>query len=291
MITFLRIVGPDERPWVMQNITQPSVYLDTWAIRLFAEDDAALGARFRNALRATDGTLVLSHLSIAEFTFEDPRHARAAGRYIDTLLPHVFCAQFDPFRVIHGEIPVMVRQTRETPAGDLYMLTMYADVAEQLGIASVAPWFNYMHTDRANIQRLRISVAQEFLTGIDLLLQRLRTAQGFAKQALRDIRQSTRPRATQALLRAILYRLRSDPNLKLSLNDALDLMHCIVPAAYCDFVLLDRAWAARLQDATKFLQRSGIETRIAQQFTRRDDGVKRFLETLEAWPSNHDRHH
>jgi integrase len=116
--------------------------------------------------------------------------------------------------------------------------------------------------------------------------KRFETKPGFAKQALRDIRNSTRPRATQALLRALLYRLQRDRKQELTINDAIDMFHCVVPAAYCDFVLLDRKWSAQLNDARTFLRRSGLQTRVAQQFTLRDDGVIKFLDTLEAWPKH-----
>ncbi len=98
MIEFMRIVGRDGRPFVRQVLTHPSVYLDTWAIRLFAEDDPALGARFRAALHRAGGTLMLSHPSVGEFTYDDARPARSAGRYIDTLQPNLFFSMFDASR-------------------------------------------------------------------------------------------------------------------------------------------------------------------------------------------------
>jgi hypothetical protein len=49
--------------------------------------------------------------------------------------------------------------------------------------------------------------------------------------------------------------------------------------------LLDRRWYLRLKDAQDFLRSVGIETRIAEQYTRRDSGVLKFLERLEAWPA------
>jgi hypothetical protein len=137
MISFPTILGPDGNPLVVQTLTHPAVYLDTWAIRLFAEDEPALGARFRDALLRVSGTLMLSHLSIAEFTFADERHTLAAGRYIDTLIPHLFFSTFEPFRVIDREIRVMVRQTRGSPAGDIDMLRLYADAAALRGYPSI----------------------------------------------------------------------------------------------------------------------------------------------------------
>lgn len=257
MITFPTILGPDGRRLVQQVLTRPSVYLDTWAIRLFAEDDPALGAQFRAALIRAGGTVMLSHLSLAEFTFDDPRHTQAAGRYIDTLIPRLFSSWFDPFKVINAEVAVMVRQTSDSPAGDADMLRLYANGAEQRGYPSVFAWFDWMYKDRGNIAAHRDAMAQSLLDGVNGLRQRFDTEPGFAKSALRDIKNSHRPQATQALLRALFYRLHRDPKLVLTINDAIDIGHCVVPAAYCNFVLLDRSWYVRLQDASTFLRRCG----------------------------------
>jgi hypothetical protein len=285
MISFLTILGPDGRRLVQQKLTHPGVYLDTWAIRLFAEIDPALGERFRAALQRAGGTLVISHLSVGEFAkFDDPRHTRCAGRYIDTVIPNLFLSTFEPFRVIEREIPVMVRQTAESPAGDSEMLRLYAEAAEQRGWPSVYEWFAYMYTDRASIAARTVAMAQSFLDGVTALRKRFDTEPGFAKSAMRDIKNSTRPRATQALLRALLYRLHRNRRLELTINDAIDIGHCIVPAAYCDFVLADLRWHTQLNDATTLLRRSGIETRVALIYTKRDNGVIKFLEKLEAWP-------
>jgi hypothetical protein len=67
MIEFLDILGPDERQLVLQRLTHSAVYLDTWAIRLFAEDEVpGLGAGFRAALTRSGGTLMLSSLNVGE---------------------------------------------------------------------------------------------------------------------------------------------------------------------------------------------------------------------------------
>ncbi len=166
MISFPIVLGPDGRKLVQQRLTHPAVDLDTWAIRLFAEGNPALGERFRAALRRVGGTLVISHLSVGEFAkFDDPRHTHCAGRYIDTVIPNLFLSTFEPFRVIEREIPIMVRQTTESPAGDSEMLRLYAEAAEQRGWPSVYEWFAYMHTDRANIAARTGAMARSFQDG------------------------------------------------------------------------------------------------------------------------------
>jgi hypothetical protein len=64
MVIFPTILGPDGRRLVHQRLTHPAVYLDTWAIRLFADDPDGVGARLREALARAEGTLMLSSLNV-----------------------------------------------------------------------------------------------------------------------------------------------------------------------------------------------------------------------------------
>lgn len=285
MISFPPILGPDGRKLVSQSLTHPAVYLDTWAIRLFAEDEPPLGERFHDAVMSVGGTLMLSHLSFAEFTYDDPRHALSAGHYLDTLIPNLFFSMFDFSKVLEAEVKRILGQTSENPAGDVDMLKLYAEGAEQRGYPSVAGWFAHMHSDRARVAASRKAMAQSVLDGVSELRRRLDTEPDFARSIPREIKNSRcHPRATHALARAVIYQLALDRKLDLTVNDAADLAHCIVPAAYCEFVLLDRGWYARLQDAQRFLKKRGLNAPIARHFTARGGGIVRFLEHLESWP-------
>jgi hypothetical protein len=42
MIDFLHLLAADGRHQVRQELTHPAAYLDTWALRLFAEGDPQL---------------------------------------------------------------------------------------------------------------------------------------------------------------------------------------------------------------------------------------------------------
>ncbi len=283
MITFPTILGPDGRSIVTQSLTHPVVYLDTWALRLFAEDEPALGYRFRTALKRTNGALMISHMSIGEFTsFDDPRHAWHAGDFVNSIIPNLYFSRFDPFAVIEDEYRILVGQRDASPAGDEHLLGLYAEDRARRGHESVREWFLSMHADRINNAAIISEMAQRFLGGIAELRGRIASEPDFAKLARENVKVSTLPRATQALLRALIYRL--DPMMKLDETDALDISHCIVPAAYADFVLLDRRWYVRLEDTREYLRSVGIETRIAEQYTKRDNGALQFLERLETWP-------
>ena len=84
--------------------------------------------------------------------FDDRRHADAVGVYVDTFYPDLFFAHFDPFRVINDEIPVMVGQTKETPAGDVDMRIQFAQSATQAGYPSLSCWFVSIHSARVDFR-------------------------------------------------------------------------------------------------------------------------------------------
>jgi hypothetical protein len=55
-------------------------------------------------------------------------------------------------------------------------------------------------------------------------------------------------------------------------------------SALCDFVLLDGQWSDRLRRAVTRLSQAGIPTRLAATYSKRNGGVEKFLQALEAWP-------
>ncbi len=65
----------------------------------------------------------------------------------------------------------------------------------------------------------------------------------------------------------------------------MDLLHTIVPGAYCNFVLLDRQWSARLKTAASKLASAGIKAPVASSYSKRHGGVDSFLKDLGSWPS------
>jgi hypothetical protein len=103
MIELLHTLSPLGTRQVRQELVSPSVYLDTWAIREFAEN-LVLGDRFRSAVLRAQGPLALSDINMVEFTgVSDPSHTQAAGRFVDSLLPHLFLMRCDSTVVIQRE--------------------------------------------------------------------------------------------------------------------------------------------------------------------------------------------
>ena len=285
MIELQPIVSTDGRYHVRQQLVPPVVYLDTWAIREFSENEA-LGSRFRGALLRTCGTLALSDINLIEFTtFELPHNAEAAGRFTDSLLPHLFLMKCDPGKVIEREEAHLAGRLDQSPAGDERALVQFAEAAARRGGRfSMATWFNIVHTERDRLKGQLPAIAEVFYAQLRRLRAELQKEPlSLAPVAYRDQIALGRP-PTQQLMRAVVDVLQRDRRVSETTNNAVDLLHTIVPGAYCDFVLLDGQWADRLKRAMTRLSEAGIPMRLRATYSNRNGGVEKFLQALEAWP-------
>ena len=282
MIAISKLVGLAGAPWITQTLTEPSVYLDTWAIRRFAEDPA-LGARFRAALLARGGTLALSALSLADFVgLSDPRHTEAAGEFIDSLGASLFFIEFDPFKVREREYDVIAGRTRECPAGDCGFLWQFAEPAiyrhQPMGVRA---WFAAVHGHRDKLLTQRDELGTTVFKAIDALRARATAEPGIRSDMRQPLRGADRPRATNMLLRVLIADVEADQALPRNPSTGIDLFQSIVPAAYCTYVLIDGAWQPRISRTKEMIASEGFKARVATAYSGRDDGVERFLGELE----------
>jgi hypothetical protein len=284
VIEFLVTLDSEGRPQVQQSLVSPSVYLHTWAIRAFAENGLR-GDRFRQALQHVRGTLVLSDLNLLDFTsFDDPRHARGAAAFVDSLMPQVFFLRSDPFQVMNRELEYLVKHIRSSPAGDEDMLSLFAEgTAVRGGRMTTAGWFSSVHEKRKSLRDGAQGLADSLFRGINEIRARMTGEQDFRRAVQQGVETARRPRATLALLRAVVYRLQADHRMPQTANTAIDLLHSIVPSAYCNFVLVDGQWHDLLEDARARLVAAAFDARVAMSFSERGDGVEQFLQTLENW--------
>lgn len=286
MIELLSIVATDARYHVRQQLVPPVVYLDTWAICEFSENEA-LGRRLRGSLFRSRGTLALSDINLIEFTtFELPHNTQAAGRFADSLLPHLFLMKCDPSKVIECEEAHLVGRLDQSPAGDERALAQFAEAAVRRGGRfSMAAWFNIVHAEREQLKGQLPGIAEVFYAQLRRLrAQREQEPLSLAPVTYREEIALGRP-PTQQLMRAIVDVLERDRRVAETTNNAVDLLHTIVPGAYCDFVLLDGQWADRLRSAATRLSKAGIPMRLRATYSNRNGGVEKFLQALEAWPA------
>ncbi len=87
---------------------------------------------------------------------------------------------------------------------------------------------------------------------------------------------------TRYILAEVHRQLLMDVDVHFTKNDAIDLLHTVVPAAYCDYVLLDKRWCTILNRAAKKLRKTKPIFPIAIAFSGKEGSVQEFLLELEA---------
>jgi hypothetical protein len=81
---------------------------------------------------------------------------------------------------------------------------------------------------------------------------------------------------TDAVTRSLAATFFPDLRREITLNDAIDFLHAVVPVTFCDAVLLDGA----THDLVERARRQYPGVRMAATFSGRGDGIKRFLAHL-----------
>jgi hypothetical protein len=261
-----------------QFIRGPSVYLDHWAFGAFSRDlERRQG--FTDALEERNGSLALGRLNLLEFSrVTDPCQLRAAEDFVQSVLPRIF--------FINTTVMQVVERESAFDPGACGDQELFAEFGAPL--LDGESW-------RAGIlfERLRIG-RQEYARAFDTLEDSLLAA----LDAYRDVDERTlrralqegqlRPRATLGLARALMDEIHRDKTRPLDESDTSDLMHAVVPCAYCDFVLLDGEWCDYIARARNRLEQSGParQQHVAAVYSRRGDGLARFLEALRAHPKD-----
>ena len=258
-----------------QHAPRPVVYLDLWALMDIAEKSHQ---RFAEVLVRQGGTLALSVLHLVESAKIGSLQTREGiERLLASVCPHLCFIQPKAGQVIDQEdallrgrsfvgpqfddafLDVFVLRGRTgrdyrglNPTGLLSELQKGGPLGEQIGPI---------------VEKLHAAFDEE-------LRSRRERYEGGAiarHRVLRPPKGPPRPFPTRFLFEELLDSLARD-RMKMESNDWMDFWHSVVPVSYCDFVLLDRRWYAKVTEACRRLRRSGLITRAAQVFSPRTMG-------------------
>ena len=260
---------------VKQTLTGPLIYLDHWAVRLFS-DDLPLQDRFIRALHHSSGTLIFSHMNLAEFSLMTDMHqAIQTEEFLDACLPHVYIADIIAQRGFSFNNPPPLHD--EHP-GENWLLK---ELALQTGINNGAVTFRSFITDVIKEHR---ELGKEFISmkaAVTDAVMQIQTDPLKIKAA-----QVFKPYPGMTIQDALRAELIREPQLgipeKFTENDAIDYIHAVPAVSICNFVLLDGKWCAKVEKAQRRLKKVGIQPRLAKCFSRRGNGVSDFLATLES---------
>ena len=228
---------------VRQSFISPTVYLDHWAIRLFS-DDLALQDRLVNVLQNKGGTLLLSSISFSEFAVpSDPRHAVDAENFIERLLPNIYLTDFALDKILEREYTEPNNTKRFWPSADLPQLKRFAERAQDtlLGF-TMRDFITLAHENRVVIA----AVTAEIIQQIKDKIESARTDSSYVAKARAIQPNDARPR-TLVILGELMRGFQLDSFAPISDNDIVDMLHAAMPINCCDYVLLDNAWAERVE--------------------------------------------
>lgn len=259
---------------IRQYCRPPAVYLDHWAFRRISEDPE-LRQALASALADRDGTLVIGRLNLLEFTRVACRTTlQDAERLVQDVLPRVFFLDIQIMDVVSRE------NTRGFGAcGDMQMFEYYGK-----------PLLDDFQQWRAiKLFEILDGKRDEYRAGFDLIENKVLNALNEYSTVNRRIigegldEAARRPRATLTLARALVDEIFRDKRRTLDQNDASDMMHTVVPCAYCDYVLVDSEWCDYVERVRRRLRG---QQHVAAVYSPKGNGVQRFLDAFRAHPKH-----
>ena len=250
MIRYSKVT--DKGVEIEQIGSRPSVYLDNWALNLFASDDPALGKRFAGLLNRLRGTLNFSTINLLEIVNRDDKNQVSKITNFVDLMDGVFI-DFNPMKVIEKENKA--RRTskiisKNSPSADLRLLEAHAlYVHDPLKPFKISEVILALQEEMRNTGHV---IEADFETGSLPVIERARNdSNALAKAKKRSNDKSRRIRTefpyTQDLLSRFIDFVVINEAMRMPNKEWRDAFHVIVPVAYCDFVLIDSRWIAFIQ--------------------------------------------
>jgi hypothetical protein len=266
---------------VSQRDTSPTVYLDHWALCEFSESQP-LGVRFTTALELGNGTLALSWLNLAEFTkITMKEQAHKTENFIEKILPRVFFLEVEPFTVIRRENDLLGGGQRRPPHADIELLKAFVrKKPTSVNLLTAHDLFSIVQTSQ--LARRLDDLADSIVSRIEALRHKLDTSPEFQLAVKRPPSGRQIQRGTRFILRELVRTLLTNKGIRMTRNQAIDLLHAVVPVAYCDFVLLDKHWQTQVDRVRSRLSQTGVLVPIGRVFSGKGNGVDRFLSELES---------
>ena len=259
----------------------PTVYLDTWVIFDFIGDNK-LADNFIKILNNLGGTLILSMVSIIEtMAIENQEQIQHIYKFIDSIgAEKIAFLDFNLTRVIGNEKKYKNNNgqfLKISPAIDFESLNALLEIHKPENSLKVSEIFLAYRQDLENGKVLNEKWGEDLFP----IVTRARNdinALSNAKKRFRKRKENANTYkfpCTEFLLESCIDYIAINENMKMPDKEWYDVLHTIVPAAYCDFLLIDKRWL-------NFIKSIGLEyPQIAKVYTRRN--LSEFLKDLENW--------
>ncbi|MBU1222749.1 MAG: hypothetical protein KKA22_06270 [Gammaproteobacteria bacterium] len=266
---------------VRQSFVSPTVYLDHWALRLFS-DDSELQDRLVRLLLQKQGTLLLSHISFAEFAKPtDRQHCISAEKFLERLLPNIYLTDFAYDKLQIKEESEQDNRRRFWPPADLPQLKLFAERAQDSPLGFTMHGFISMaHDHHPQLEPVTLETVHVIRDGIEACRE-----DPIYVHKSRNVLPDDKRTRTYVIMGELMREFVLDPSLAITDNDVIDMLHAAMPINCCDFVLLDGAWASRVAKMKQRIENAGSDFPIAKCYSKRGDGVSQFLRDLESFDS------
>lgn len=234
------------------------------------------------ALQSRNGTLMLSWLNLVEFAkVTDADQAQSAETFVEEILPNVFFLEVNPVTVIEQENGLLAGGQLVAPHADDGFLKAFIGLTP----TSVKPFtarnlFTAAH-DGGFAGRFD-AVADTMVERVEALRERMDNDATFVSRVRRLPSGPEIQRGTRYVLRELARTFLVDRGVKVTRNHAIDLIHAVVPVAYCDLVLLDKHWESQVERVRSRFADADMAVPLARVYSGRRDGVQRFLSALES---------
>jgi hypothetical protein len=259
----------------------PTVYLDHWALRTLSEDERLAG-RLVATLKSRRGTLAISWLNVGEFAkVTSAEQARKAETLVEASLPQVFFLEVEPFKVIEREDRLLAGGPPEAPHADLELLEAFVLLKPE-GVQLLTAHELFRIVQGSSLVQGLDGLADTVVDRVYALRNEVENDPELRKLVQRLPAGVQIQRGTRFVLRELVRSLLIDQQLKVTRNHAVDLLHAVVPVAYCDFVLLDKHWEAQVERVAARLKAAGLSVPLARVFSGKAGQLDRFFAELEA---------
>lgn len=260
---------------VIQRMTSPSLYLDTCALQHIALD-SNLAERSRATMLTQNGSLALSWLhfmELCDLPAEKSHKADAVASFLDSLYPHLWFIE-----VNYGQVVQREDENRKGPQLDngAWPQQFVCTQRRTLHPMTFTEVIESCRRDPAIARRFKTSLCE-----LNSDLERARLAYQQNPRALRHPDDFSERLPNHPPTRLIAFEMwqhvMKSRTRTMRSNDWRDFAHMVVPLAYCDFLVLDRGWAATASRISDRLRRKPAE--LARVFSMRE--LNDFVQTLE----------
>lgn len=270
----MKFLFEDNGVKVRQEFLHPAVYLDHWALCEFS-DNVGIQNQLVELIKVKNGTLVVSHLNLLEFTkMNDSKHVKAAELFLNRLLPNVYLADFDLEQAIRFDLKYPHERLSAPP--DLRVLKILADRCLTLNSdISFDGFITFSYTHKDSLARLWSDSVEDMVN----VLKTQKKDLSFVKKSRSSLPDLERSK-THVIMGELIRDLIISPETKIKPNDIIDSLHATLSLHYCDYVLLDGAWEQKTKNMQRRILNQNIKIETAKCFSKKNNGIQSFLKDL-----------